>query len=218
VKLVMEIMEPDMSCYPFRRKKLYLAIILPYVAVLAAVFFYLLARKDPRAREMDASGASAGRRYVPGLIYMGLYLAMCYFQAYCCACQDCPYIGEFCPAIAGIYPANPLARLKYGEKGIVKSEEAFKANATAAALCWGGMMLFPLPWLARRSVKLAAGYVLLHAVYYLLHGLILCPVCAIRDTCPGGMLQSVVLKGGVSGNRRNPASQGAGANPKNVRC
>ena len=121
---------------------------------------------------------------------------MCYFQAYCCACQECPYIGEFCPALAGIYPANTLARMKYGDKGAVESEQAFKANATAAAFCWGGMMLFPLPWLARRSAKLAAAYVLVHAVYYLAHGLILCPVCAIRDTCPGGMLQAMVLKRG----------------------
>ena len=84
--------------------------------------------------------------------------------------------------------------MKYGKKGAIKSEEAFKANATAAAFCWGGLMLFPLPWLARRSAKLAAAFVFMHAVYYLAHGLVLCPVCAIRDTCPGGMLQSMVLK------------------------
>jgi len=180
-----------MSCYPFTRRKLYLAIVIPYVAVLAAVFFYLLAGKGRRERE---ESAGAGRRFLPGLTFLALYLGMCYFQAYCCACQDCPYIGEFCPALAGIYPANILARMKYGDKGVVKSEESFKANATAAAFCWGGMMLFPLPRLARRSAILAAAYVSVHAVYYLLHGLTLCPVCAIRDTCPGGKLQSIVLK------------------------
>ena len=187
--MAVETAGPDMSCYPFRRKKLYLAIVIPYIAVLAAAFFYLLARKDPR----DTS-ARTGRRYLPGLTYLSFYLGMCYFQAYCCACQDCPYIGEFCPALAGIYPANTLARMKYGAKGAIKSEEAFKANAAAAAFCWGGLMLFPLPWLARRSAKLAAAFVFMHAVYYLAHGLVLCPVCAIRDTCPGGMLQSMVLK------------------------
>ncbi|MFW6113625.1 MAG: hypothetical protein ACOC78_01725 [Actinomycetota bacterium] len=198
--MAMEIKKPDISCYPFRRKKLYLAIVIPYAAVLAAVFFYLLARKEPPAGEAGAPGAEAGggageesgRRYVPGLIFLAFYLGMCYFQAYCCACQECPYVGEFCPALAGIYPANQLARVKYGEKGVVKSEEAFQANATAAAFCWGGMMLFPLPWLARRSARLAAGYLLVHAVYYMLHGLVLCPVCVIRDTCPGGKMQSMV--------------------------
>jgi hypothetical protein len=188
--VALETAGPDMSCYPFRRKKLYLAIVIPYVAVLAAVFFYLLVSKDPGGR----SAARTGRCYLRGLTYLAFYLGMCYFQAYCCACQECPYIGEFCPALAGIYPANILARMKYGKKGAIKSEEAFKANATAAAFCWGGMMLFPLPRLARRSAVLAAAYLLVHALYYLAHGLILCPVCSIRDTCPGGMLQSMVLK------------------------
>jgi hypothetical protein len=192
IQVALENAGPDMSCYPFRRKKLYLAIVIPHVAVLAAVFFYLLTGKDSRKKK--ASAAGAGRRYLPGLAYLAFYLGMCYFQAYCCACQDCPYIGEFCPALAGIYPANTLARMKYGDKGAVKSEDAFKANATAAAFCWGGMILFPLPWLARRSAILAIAYVLVHAVNYLLHGLILCPVCAIRDTCPGGILQAMVLK------------------------
>jgi len=188
----LETAKPDMSCYPFKRKKLYLAIVIPYVAVLAAVFFYLLTGKDSRKQETSAAGAS--RRYLPGLTFLAFYLGMCYFQAYCCACQDCPYVGEFCPALAGIYPANALARMKYGDKRVAKSEGAFKANATAAAFCWGGMMLFPLPRLARRSAKLAAAYVSVHAVYYLLHGLVLCPVCAIRDTCPGGKLQAMILK------------------------
>lgn len=205
--MALQAAKPDMSCYPYSRRKLYLAIVIPYAAVLAAVFLYLLAAKAPQER--DKSAAGGGRWCLPSLIYLAFYLGMCYFQAYCCACQDCPYIGEFCPALAGIYPANALARRKYGDRGVVKSEEAFKANAAAAAFCWGGMVLFPLPWLARRSAKLAAGYALAHAAYYLLHGLIVCPVCAIRETCPGGMLQSMVLKGGVERGDR-PAAPKAG--------
>ncbi len=189
--MAVETAKPDMSCYPFRRKKLYLAIVIPYAAVLAAAFFYLLAGKG--TWELEASTRKKGR-YLPSLTYLAFYLGMCYFQAYCCASQECPYVGEFCPALAGIYPANTLARMKYGDEGAVKSQGAFKANATAAAFCWGGMMLFPLPWLARRSVAVAAAYVLIHAVYYLLHGLTLCPVCAIRHSCPGGMLQAMLLR------------------------
>ena len=187
------IAEPDMCCYPYPRKKSYLAIVFPYVAVLAAVFVHLLTARSHRGREAGPVGA--GRRYLPAFTYLAFYLGMCYFQSYCCACQDCPYIGEFCPALAGIYPANPMARMKYGDEGAASSQRAFKANAAAAALCWGGLMLFPLPWLARRSARLAAVYVLVHAVYYLLHGLILCPVCAIRNTCPGGKLQAALLHG-----------------------
>ena len=188
--MVLEIKKPDMSCYPFRRKGIYLAIVLPYLAVLISVFFFLLLKKEPIRRA--AVGRRSRTRLVPGLVYLSLYLGMCYFQAYCCACQECPYVGEFCPAIAGIYPGNILARVKYG-KGIVKSEKRLRANASLASACWGGLMLFPLPWLAKRSVSYAVGYSLVHAVYYLFHGLAVCPVCAIRDTCPGGMLQARVL-------------------------
>jgi hypothetical protein len=124
---------------------------------------------------------------------------MCYFQAYCCACQECPYIGEFCPAITGIYPANILARMKYGDKeelrGMVKSERKLETDATLAAICMGGTIVFPLYWLAKRSAFLAAGYIFVSAVYYLFHFLGVCPVCAIRDTCPGGQLQAIVLGG-----------------------
>lgn len=193
--MVLEIKEPDMSCYPYRRKGLYLAIVIPYLAVLTSVFFFLLFKK--RHGEKAVVGQKDKMRFVPGLVYLAFYLGMCYFQAYCCACQECPYIGEFCPAIAGIYPANILARMKYGDrekiKEMIKSEKKLKTDAALATICWGGIMVFPLYWLAKRSALLAAGYVFVHAVYYLFHGLIICPVCAIRDTCPGGQLQARVL-------------------------
>jgi hypothetical protein len=187
--MVLEIKEPDMSCYPYRRKGLYLVIAIPYIAVLASVFLYLLLKKE--------HGEKAGRRFVPALVYLSFYLGMCYFQAYCCACQECPYIGEFCPAIAGIYPANILARMKFGDKEqikeMAKSERRLQANATLAAICMGGTIVFPLYWLAKRSAFTAAGYLFINAVYYLFHLLGVCPVCAIRDTCPGGQLQARVL-------------------------
>ena len=187
--MVLDIKEPDMSCYPYRRKGLYLLIAIPYVAVLASVFLYLLLRKEP--------GRKDGRSLVPAMVYLSFYLGMCYFQAYCCACQECPYIGEFCPAIAGIYPANILARMKYGNREAIKemekSQRRLKRDAALATICWGGIMVFPLHRLAKRSALFAAGYLFVHAVYYLFHGLMICPVCAIRDTCPGGQLQARVL-------------------------
>ena len=187
--MVLDIKEPDMSCYPYRRKGLYMLIAIPYVAVLVSVFLYLLTKKEP--------GSRVGRRLAPALVYLSFYLGMCYFQAYCCACQECPYIGEFCPAIAGIYPANILARNKYGDREEIremeKSQRRLRVNAALATLCWGGIMVFPLRRLAKRGASLAAGYLFVHAVYYLFHGLTICPACAIRDTCPGGQLQARVL-------------------------
>lgn len=189
--MVLEIREPDMSCYPYRRKGLYLAIVLPYLAVLVSVLFHLLFGR--RQGEPGMAGERERTGSVCGMVYLGLYLGMCYFQAYCCACQECPYIGEFCPAIAGIYPGNMLAKIKYANDGIVKSERALRTNATLASACWVGIMVLPIRRLAKRSTVLAVGYALVHAAYYLFHGLTVCPVCAVRDTCPGGMLQARVL-------------------------
>lgn len=189
--MVLEIKEPDISCYPFRRKGLYFAIVIPYLAVLVSVFFFLLSGKDPESKRTMIRSA-------PALAYLALYLGMCYFQAYCCACQECPYIGEFCPAIAGIYPANILTKIKYGDREMIramdKSEKKLKNQASLTGICWGGIMVLPLPWLTKRSVLLAVAYVLVQAVYYLFQGLMICPVCSIRDTCPGGTLQAIVLE------------------------
>ena len=169
-------MKPDMSCHPYRRKGVYIVIIIPYVAILISVFMYLWSFN-----------------VVYSLILLSFYLGMCYFQEYCCAYQECPYIGEFCPALAGIYPANILAKIRYGGKKIVKSKKTFEINAAVATVCWIGIMGFPLYWIAKMGILLAVGYVVLHAVYYAFHGLMLCPVCAIRDTCPGGKLQGLVI-------------------------
>ena len=190
---MLKIKKPDMSCYPFRRKGLYLAIVIPYLVVLAWAFIYLLVKEGIGMRAVG--GKRRIIRYVPAFMYLALYAGMCYFQAYCCACQECPYVGEFCPAIAGIYPANILANAKYSKNEVVKSERAFKKNATLAGICWGGIMVLPLYWLWKRSAILAVGYALAHAVYYLFQGLAICPACAIRETCPGGTLQKIVLKG-----------------------
>lgn len=188
--MVLEIEEPDMSLYPFRRMGAYLLIVVPYAILMAAAFVFLL---------LEGVGGKAGRKKpasaLPALVYLAFYLGMCYFQAYCCRCQECPYVGEKCPAIAGIYPANLLAGFLYGES-TAKSERRLRAYATLAGLCWGGIIVFPLYRLAKRNRALAAGYLAAHAVYYSLHGLLICPACAIKDTCPGGTLQRMARFGG----------------------
>jgi hypothetical protein len=182
----MEIKQPDRSCYPFARRGLYLAIVIPYLAVLVAVLLFLLLGKT-------RDGGARRLRLFPAMIFVALYVGLCHFQSYCCACLECPYVGEFCPAIAGIYPANVIAGARYRESGVVRSERKLEEQAALAGACWGAMMLFPLPWLARKRRSYALGYLAAHAVYYMFHGLAICPACSIRESCPGGKLQTVVL-------------------------
>jgi hypothetical protein len=53
----------------------------------------------------------------------------------------------------------------------------------------------PVYWIARLGIGLALAYIALHAVYALIFGLTVCPVCAIRDTCPGGKVHKLVRRG-----------------------
>jgi hypothetical protein len=169
--------KPDMSCVPYKRKGLYLVLTLPFLALLIAVFIYLWTFS-----------------FIFSMAFLLFFLAMCYFQAYCCACQDCPYIGGFCPAIVGIMPANVLAKLIHGKKKIIKSKKSFERNVTLASLCWLGLIVFPLFWIAKFGALYAGVYVACHVIYYVIFGLTICPVCAIRNSCPGGKLQGLILK------------------------
>ena len=89
---------------------------------------------------------------------------------------------------------NATVKVKAGRKKIVKSKRAFEINAMLAIVGLFGMGLFPLPWIAKLNAWFVAGYVALHVVYYVIFGLTICPVCAIRNTCPGGKLQRLVRR------------------------
>ena len=170
--------KPDLTCFPYRRKGLYFALTIPFWLLLLAVFVYLWAYS-----------------FLIALIFASLYLGMSFFQAYCCAYQECPYVGGFCPAVIGIMPASLMAKLFY-RKGVVKSKRRFDVNATFGVLCWFGLIVFPLFWVAKLSLVYAIGYVLAHVVYTAVFGLTICPVCAISDICPGGKLSGAVLRKG----------------------
>ncbi len=163
---------PDLSCVPFPKRILYLVLTVPLLLILVLVFVLLWA-------------------YGPllSLIFLLLFLATCYFQSYCCAYQECPYIGHFCPAIAGIVPASLLARFIYRSKRFVKSERKFRTNIVLATTSWLALAIFPLFWIARVHTLLAVAYIACHLAYSLTFSLTICPYCAIRDTCPGGKLQ-----------------------------
>jgi len=146
---------PDMSCVPYRRKSWYFFLTLPFDLIMLMIGIYLWAFSPFLSLGM--------------LVFFGM---MCWFQAYCCVYQDCPYIGGFCPAVIGIMPASWL--------------ESFNQSVTFAMMGWVGLILLPLFWLAKLGLGYVLGYVALHAVYTLIFGMTVCPVCAIRNTCPGG--------------------------------
>jgi hypothetical protein len=167
--------KPDLSCVPYRRKGLYFALTLPIVGLMLAVFVYLWTFS-----------------FLLSFVLLLFYGATCYFQAYCCAYQDCPYVGGFCPAIAGIMPASLLAKLLYSRKDLVRSKKRFERSAVVAIFSWLGLIAFPLFWLAKLGPLVVAGYVAFHLIDYAIFVFTICPACAIRDTCPGGKLHRLV--------------------------
>ena len=171
-----KLMKPEVSCVPYRRRGLYFGLTIPLTGLLLVVFIYLVTVS-----------------FFVALVFLSFYLAMCYFQAYCCAYQECPYVGGFCPAIAGIYPANPLAKLLYGQRPVVKSARRFEIHATLASCAGLGLLVFPLYWLWQAGLIWAVAYGGIGIVYLLAFTLTICPVCAIRDTCPAGQVQRWIL-------------------------
>ena len=170
--------KPDMNCVPYRRKGLYLALTIPMLLLLLAVLIYL--------------GTFS---ILLSLAFLACYLVMSTFQAYCCAYQDCPYVGGFCPAVLGIMPASLIAKVLYGNREIVRTKARFETYATLAILGWLGLAFLPVYWLAKLGVGFAIAYVACHAVYAFVFSLTVCPVCAIRDTCPGGKVHKLVRRG-----------------------
>jgi hypothetical protein len=129
------------------------------------------------------------------LALLACYLVMSFFQAYCCAYQRCPYVGGFCPAVLGIMPASLIAKILYGNREIARSKARFDAYATVAVLGWIGLVLLPVYWIANLGIGFAIAYVACHASYALIFGLSVCPVCAIRETCPGGKVHRLLQRG-----------------------
>jgi hypothetical protein len=169
--------KPDMACVPYRRKTLYSVLTVLFLLVLIWTAVYLWAFSPWLTASLV-------------LCYIGL----CFLQAYCCAYQKCPYVGRFCPAVAGIMPASWLAKLIYGRREVVKSKARFETFVMIGYSALIGMAILPLWWIAKLSVPLAMGYFVWQLVYYLVFQLMICPACAIRETCPGGKLQSIVFR------------------------
>ena len=106
-------------------------------------------------------------------------------QSYCCHYQDCPYVGGFCPAVAGIVPASLIAKI-WQKLKVKKSKIAFEILATFGALMLLALIVFPLYWLFIYHIAAFIGFLVGIIVYAFAFLLSICPACAIRDTCPGG--------------------------------
>ena len=167
----------DNTCVPYRKKELYFLLTAPILLVFLLVFIYLWSFN-----------------FLFSFIFLGFYLLTCFFQAYCCAYQECPYIGGFCPAVIGIMPASYLAKWLYSGRKMIRTPQRFNTFATLGVICWIGLGAFPLYWLSKLGIGLAAAYLALLVIYALVFGLTICPACAIRDSCPGGQFYPFVKK------------------------
>ena len=170
-----DMQQPDLSCVPYAKRGRYLALTSILFIVQGVVFLYLWTIHP-----------------ILSIILVCLYFITSYFQSYCCVYQDCPYVGEFCPAVSGIYVGNILAKRLYSED-TPKSEPKFQAYKNLGILFWLLMAFFPLYWIYLFDLYFAIAYFAFHLAYYLVFGLTICPYCAIRNTCPGGALQKQVF-------------------------
>jgi len=171
--------KPDMACVPFPKKTTYYLLTIPFLVMNFIVIGYLWTIN-----------------IILALIIPALYFLACFCQSYCCAHQDCPYVGGWCPGIGGIIPASYLAKLRYG-KSIKKSNTKFALYGTIGFSCIFLVLVFSLYWIVRLSLWLAIGYLVLSMAYYLCFFLTVCPGCAIRDICPGGKCQQLAYKNKV---------------------
>ncbi|MBD3191245.1 MAG: hypothetical protein GF308_11405 [Candidatus Heimdallarchaeota archaeon] len=169
--------QPDMSCVPYRRMWLYFLYTIPIMAMIGFTAYVLWLYN-----------------YVYTIIYMGFYVLTFLFQSYCCVYQSCPYIGGFCPAVAGIIPASFVAKLLEKLK-VKKDKKLFDFFALIASITLLGLIVFPLYWLFIYHIAAFVGYLCLIALYTIAFLLSICPVCAIRKTCPGGRASQKLTKG-----------------------
>ena len=159
---------PDKTCVPYSRKKVYLVITIPLMAMILIVFSFLFLINP-----------------FYGMIFISFWLGANVFQSYCCEYQDCPYTDKFCPAVAGIIPASRIANLPI-IKNMQKSKTRFDLFATFGSLCLLGLIVFPLFFLIELDILYPLGYIILILIYAILFLWSICPACAIRGTCPGG--------------------------------
>ena len=163
------------DCVPFKKKALYLLLTIPIVLIFIAVAVYLC-----------LTGL------IPFIIYCSLFLIVIISQSYCCAYQVCPYIGKFCPGIGGVIIISSIIAILL--KKIKKSKKLFDLFATLGFTCLIGITIFPLFYIYKLGIIVLISYIIIAIFYFIVFFALICPVCAIRDTCPGGKVSGKIFK------------------------
>lgn len=164
--------QSDILCVPYSRTLLYLLLTIPLLCMMGFVAYVLFTYS-----------------YIFMIIYLAFFVLTSVFQSYCCHYQSCPYVGGFCPAVAGIILASFFAKLL--EKiHVRKSKLLFDIFAIIASINLLGLIVFPLYWLFIYNIILFVGFLLMVMLYAIAFLLLICPVCATRNTCPGGIASS----------------------------
>ncbi len=162
------------NCVPFKKKVLYLALTIPIVIIFIAIAVYLFLTN-----------------LVPFIIYCSLFLSVILLQSYCCAYQDCPYIGKFCPGIGGVIILSSVIAKLF--KNMKKSKKLFDLFASLGFTCLIGIAIFPVFYIYKIGIGIMLIYIVIALSYFIAFFSLICPFCAIRDTCPGGKVSKNVF-------------------------
>jgi hypothetical protein len=162
---------------PYERVWLYTLLTIPILALMGFAGYVLWINK-----------------FWLALIYIGFFILINFFQSYYCLNIDCPYIGWFCPAVVGIIPSAWLARI-WQKIGIKKNKKLAEISATLGSLMLLGLIVFPLYWLFKYNLIAFFGFLIGVIVYAFAFLLSICPVCASKESCPGGKTSTKLKQG-----------------------
>ena len=170
------------NCVPYPRKRLYLWLTIPMIAMYIAIAVFLW-QISP----------------IIFWIYLGLFISVAISQSYVCVYWQCPYVGRFAPCVGGFcLPASQIARFF---KGVKRTERAYNVMLTVALVSFLGIIVLPVYFLYGQGLLYLFGYlgiVLAYAASFL--GWI-CPECGTRQVCPGGQT-ATKLREMISGEGR----------------
>lgn len=158
---------------PYPRKTLYLLLTVPMLGVYGMMTAFLWQK---------------GILYA--LAYIALFILVALAQSLVCVYWACPYLGRFGPCVGGFcLPSNVIARL-YRGAGISKA--AYNVAVTLACLAFGGIFLFPVPFLYRQNIIYLLTYAGIALAYIGGFLGLVCPVCATREVCPAGQISTKI--------------------------
>lgn len=164
------------TCFP--KKLFYIALHLPLIGLFAVLGFYIY---------------SFGLKFLLFYILFGLISII--FQSYCCAYQNCPYVGfkSFCPGIGGFLILSSYIAVFL--KKAPKSKFWFNLCASIGGLSAFVFVVYPVFFLIKLNLLYLILYILVSIIYVCSFFYLICPGCAIAaTTCPGGVFYRRTLR------------------------